>query len=323
MTYIPTEHDAAEAAQRLGLPGTATLLASERDLTFRLRAEARDYTLKICHLDEDAGMIALQLRVLRHLAATAPALPVPRVAAAGRLIYADGLPRETYILSWLPGVLLHDHPGGPAQAFALGRVMAEMAQSLASLPPPAKAPAQLWDISRALEITPKLGGAEPRHRALVEAVLAEFTTITKPGLENLPAQLIHNDFNPHNLFVDSQNPARITGVIDFGDITMAPRVNDLAVALSYRLPHPALRATVPDWLEGYESISPLSPEERALLPHLIRARMAMTVTISSWRARREPENTAYILRYRDGAERCLATGTDVFDDLFKRSPHGR
>ncbi len=320
---LPTGHDAAQAARRLGLPGTATLLASERDLTFRLRTENGDYVLKICHPDEEAEMIALQLRVLRHLAATASSLPVPRVAAAARLIFADGLARECYALSWLPGVLLHDHPGGAAQAFALGQVMARMAQSLASLPLPAKAPEQLWDISRALEISPALEGAEPRHRALVEPVLAEFAAITKPGLARLPAQLIHNDFNPHNLFVDNENPACITGVIDFGDITVAPRVNDLAVALSYRLPHPALRATVPDWLAGYEAISPLSDEERALLPRLIRARMAMTVTISSWRARREPENAAYILRYRDGAEGCLAAGADFFDDLFKRSPHGR
>lgn len=322
MTHILTEHDAAGAARRLGLSGTAELLASERDLTFRLRTDARDYVLKICHPDEDAGMIALQLGMLQHLAATAPSLPVPRVAAAGRLIDADRLPRETYALSWLPGVPLYDHPGGAAQAFALGQTMAELAQSLASLPPPAKAPVQLWDISRALDIAPKLEAAAPRHRASVETVLAEFAAETKPALDRLPAQLIHNDFNPHNLFVDAQNPARVTGVIDFGDITLAPRVNDLAVALSYRLPHPALRATVPDWLAGYESISPLSAEERRLLPHLIRARMAMTIAIASWRARRTPEHAAYILRYRDGAERGLSAGAEFFEDLFKRTNHG-
>jgi hydroxylysine kinase len=318
---ILTEYEAATAAQRLGLPGSATLLASERDLTFKLQTKTGDYVLKICHPDEDAQMIALQLNVLRHLKATAPALPVPHVAAAARLDFADGLARETYILSWLPGVPLYAHPGGPAQAFALGQIMARMAQSLASLPQPAKAPEQLWDISRALEIAPKLESAEPHHRALVEPVLAEFSTITKPGLARLPAQLIHNDFNPHNLFVDQNNPAHVTGVIDFGDITMAPRVNDLAVALSYRLPHDPLRATTPDWLAGYESISPLSDAERDLLPRLIRARMAMTITIASWRARRTPENAAYILRYRDGAERCLAAGEGFFNALFKRTNH--
>ncbi|GAN81829.1 phosphotransferase [Acidocella aminolytica] len=318
---ILNEYEAATAAQRLGLPGSATLLASERDLTFRLRTQACDYVLKICHPDEDAQMIALQLRVLRHLEATVPALPVPRVAGAARLEFADRQARETYILSWLPGMPLHDHPGGTAQAFALGQMMAGMAQALASLKPPAKAPEQLWDIYRALEIIPKLEGAEPHHSALVEPVLEEFATITKPGLDRLPAQLIHNDFNPHNLFVDKSNPAHVTGVIDFGDITVAPRVNDLAVALSYRLPHASLRATIPDWLAGYESISPLSDAEQDLLPRLIRARMAMTITIASWRARRTPENAAYILRYRDGAEHCLAAGEGFFNDLFKRTNH--
>ncbi len=313
--------DAACAARRLNLPGTTTLLASERDLTFRLQAENGDYVLKLCHPDEDAEMIALQLLVLRHLAAAAPALPVPRVAAAARLDFADGLARECYVLSWLPGVLLHGHPGGAAQAFALGRVMALMAQALSTLAQPDKAPEQLWDISRALEIAPKLDGAEPRHRALVAPVLEEFAAITQPGLERLPAQLIHNDFNPHNLFVDAADPAHVTGIIDFGDITVAPRINDLAVALSYRLPHPALRATIPDWLAGYETISPLSDVERALLPRLIRARMAMTITIASWRARLMPENAGYILRYRDGAEYCLSQDPDFFNALFQRRQH--
>ncbi|MGE4482581.1 phosphotransferase [Acidocella sp.] len=314
---------AAHAARALSLQGQVRLLASERDLTFLLDAgNERRCILKICHPDETAEMTTLQLHALSHLKNTAPALPVPRILANQSLTYADGLTRETYALSWLPGTPLHERHGGAAQAFALGQMMAEMARALSTLSAPLKAPQQVWDISNALDIAPKLDGLSSSLRTQVEPVLEEFAAIVKPSLARLPAQLIHNDFNPHNLFVDEEDPAHITGVIDFGDIALAPRVNDLAVALSYRLPHAALRDTIPDWLAGYENISPLTEAERRLLPRLIRTRMAMTVTIASWRVRQTPQNAAYILRYRDGAMRCLAAGNDVFNGLFSRTHHG-
>ncbi|MEE4417602.1 phosphotransferase, partial [Klebsiella pneumoniae] len=74
-------------------------------------------------------------------------------------------------------------------------------------------------------------GAE--RRKLVSDVLAEFAR-TVPGVRSsLKTQIIHNDFNLHNILVDPAEPLEIAGIIDFGDMVFAPRVNDLAVALAY------------------------------------------------------------------------------------------
>lgn len=309
---IATEEAACAAQALYGLRGVAQVLASERDQTLRLAAaDGAVYVLKISHPEVPAEVARFQLGALRHLAAHAPALPVPRVvptgtgAAFARHRYADGSRRLTSLLTWLPGATLHTASPGAAQAVALGEFMARLALGLRSYPAQDKAQAQLWDITHALNIRPLLDQAEPALQSLVRPVLEEFAAATRPGLDALAWQVIHNDCNPHNVLVDAQDGARISGLIDFGDLVCAPRVNDLAIALSYRIPVAAARATIADLLRGYEAVTPLAPPERALLPGLIRARMAMSVTISAWRARMAPENAAYLLRYHHGARACL------------------
>jgi Ser/Thr protein kinase RdoA (MazF antagonist) len=314
MTLTPQM--AKDAAARLGLDGAVELLASERDLTWRLVSGGRAFVLKICHAEEAPWVVEFQLGALRHLAARAPTLPVPRVLAHARLGYEDGEKRETYVLSWLDGALLSHHRGGTPQAAAMGAMMARMCLALEDLPPPPAPPAQLWDVARALQIRPMLAGIEPGPARLAGAVLDEFETRVMPRLGTLPRQVIHNDCNPHNVFVDPADPARITGIIDFGDLTVAPRMCDLAVGLSYQMQTPELRATIPAWLAAYGAVAPLSAGERAVLAGLIRTRMAMTVVISSWRAARAPENVAYLLRYRAGAMACLEAGEGIFEGMF-------
>jgi Ser/Thr protein kinase RdoA (MazF antagonist) len=318
MSRFISPDEAGHAAARLGHGGTASVLASERDQTFRLDTPAgQRLVLKICHPDEDPAMIGFQLDAMRHLQEVAPDLPVPRVHGAAPLRYRDGTMRFTALLSWLDGVPLHAHQGGAGQARALGRLMARIGLALRAMPAPDPAPYQFWDIANLPDIRPRLAELDAEVQAAVEPVLAEFAAHTGPALAALPRQVLHNDFNPYNIFVDAADPARITGVIDFGDIAVTARVNDLAIALSYRLPHAALRGTIGPWLRAYEAVWPLTAAERDLLPYLIRVRLAMTVTFSAWRARRHPENAAYLLRFHHPARAALAAPMPRFEEMIR------
>ena len=66
-----------------------------------------------------------------------------------------------------------------------------------------------------------------------ERLLEGFERHAVPLLRGLRRQVIHNDFNPHNVLADAVDDTRIAGVIDFGDMVHAPLVQDLATACAY------------------------------------------------------------------------------------------
>ena len=78
---------AVQAAQALrtcfGLSGQLDRLPGEADDNFALRTgDGRRYVVKFAHLRADPEVVSVQVRVLRHIEATAGGLPVPRVVSA-------------------------------------------------------------------------------------------------------------------------------------------------------------------------------------------------------------------------------------------------
>jgi Ser/Thr protein kinase RdoA (MazF antagonist) len=158
-----------------------------------------------------------------------------------------------------------------------------------------------WDIQRADRVRPLLVHvADPARRALAEAALDDFTMRTKPRLAALRRQPIHNDFNLYNLLVDPADPTQVAGILDFGDMVYAPLVDDLAVATSYQIDEQgdarAALASMARFAADYHAVSALTEAETTVLLDLVRARLAMVVAISGWRAARQPDNAPYLMR---------------------------
>ena len=121
------------------------------------------------------------------------------------------------------------------------------------------------------------------------AVLERFSAEVLPRLRALPAQAIHNDANEHNVLLGDDG--RVCGLIDFGDLCRAPRACGLAVACAYAmalLPVPE-RQVLP-LVAGYHEVAPLGPGELALLPDLIRTRLAMSIAMAVRQRRDQPDN---------------------------------
>lgn len=135
-------------------------------------------------------------------------------------------------------------------------------------------------------------------------------------MATLPAQVIHNDFNVHNILCSDQV---IEGVIDFGDVIRAPRVQDLAIAASYMMgsgtqPLEQFMAI----LSGYCQTVALTRAELACLPAMMGARLVMSLGISSWRASRNPADTEYITRNQAIAWQGLSRLEALQDTLRDR-----
>jgi Ser/Thr protein kinase RdoA (MazF antagonist) len=285
------------AREHWGLIGPLHPLTSERDQNHRLDTPQGSFTLKLANPAESPGLTEFQTLALQHVADAAPGLPVPRVVPArdGRSILPtpDGALR---LLTWLPGTPLAHLPRSPDLAAAIGTALGQLDAALSGFDHPAADHHLLWDIRNTPDLAPLLPALPDELLSQVETFLARFGTDIAPALARLPRQVIHGDFNPHNLLADPENPSQLTGILDFGDMTLSHRICDLAVAGSYLIePDDPARLLLP-LVAGYTTANPLRPEELDLLFDLITARLVTTLTISAWRAARYPGNAAYILR---------------------------
>jgi hydroxylysine kinase len=249
--------------------------------------------VKFAHPKTDPEVIDLQARTLKHLETTTN-LPVQHVIPSldGRLWIR---PRDRIILvtRYLTGTPMREaRMTGPLRR-QLGVTLAVLARALNDLP--GKPRALLWDIAQLATLRPLAAELPPRSgRDLLTGLIDRFQEGTEPRLKSLRTQLVHNDFNVDNILFDS---GTVSGILDYGDMTVTALANDVAIAACYHLSYeddvlyPAL-----DLIAGYHATTPLTPAELDLLPDLILARLTARVTIPRWRAVRFPGNEEYILR---------------------------
>jgi 4-aminobutyrate aminotransferase-like enzyme len=159
----------------------------------------------------------------------------------------------------------------------------------------------------------------------VEWVLDRFQDLVAPVLPGLRAQVIHGDMSLDNVLLGDD--LRVSGIVDFGDMTHAPLVCDLAVAVADVLHgrEDAIEAA-DSLIRGYVSVTPLEEEEAGLLADLVAARLATEITITAWRQRFYPDNAAYAVSGESGARAFLdameAMGIDAVARRFGEACRG-
>lgn len=116
----------------------------------------------------------------------------------------------------------------------------------------------------------------PPDRAL-DAYLTATLQDASARLRQLQPAWVHNDWHASNLFWDPAGGSAVTSVIDFGLADVSYPVVDLAIALErnalrwLELPDPDIAMTrqAAELLAGYQTVRPLTPPERELLPLLL------------------------------------------------------
>jgi Ser/Thr protein kinase RdoA (MazF antagonist) len=320
-----TATDAAEAIQACyGLAGDLTRLPGEADDNFLLDSGGARYVVKFAHQHADPAVVGVQVRVLRHIAATAPGLPVPRVlmplepAADGEpwTVVPDGplRGRVVHALSYLDGRLLRSVTTDPPLRRAMGAMLAELGRALRGFDDPLVHRPLLWDLAQLPQLRPLAAERPPGPRTdLLTAQLARLTAGTLPRLAAQRRQLLHNDFSPDNTLI-SADGRQVSGIIDFGDVTVTALINDIAIAVANLIADDDPLGPGLDLIAGYHAVTPLTAAELALLPDLILARVVARIVISEWRAERFPENRDYVLRNTPRAweqlDRLLSIGAE-------------
>ncbi|MFO1170000.1 MAG: aminotransferase class III-fold pyridoxal phosphate-dependent enzyme [Hyphomicrobiaceae bacterium] len=302
-----------------GLDGKLSPLVSERDQNARVTAATGEFVLKIANAGEDRGVLALQNALMKHIARVDPGLGVPHLvptaAGADEALHTEG--KSTHVvrlLSFLPGKLYSSVAQTAELGRSLGAFMGRLSRALLGFGhPAAHRPGFLWGLDDALAVKPWLADiVKPENRALTERIFARYEARVLPRLPHLRAGVVHQDANDNNILVDDVGTC-VTGLVDFGDACFGRLVNELATTLAYALlDKDDLYAHARPLIDAYARELPLLPEEAEVLFDLVAARLAVSVCVSSHRAKKFPDND-YLLVSQAPAFRLL-------DRLDKTNP---
>lgn len=205
------------------------------------------------------------LGLLDHL--SAKGCPVPRTihdreGAAFRMEQG----KAVALIEFLPGV----SPTQPtvAQARSVGEVLARLHLASADFPQSRANTMSFAHNLATLEACGEAGLASINHA--LPAMLAPARQAAALDLNALPSAQIHADLFPDNVLMLGSD---VTGLIDFYFACTGAMALDLAVThvawsfdgLNRYLPE--IGAAI---VEGYESVRPLSPQERAVMPDIAK-----------------------------------------------------
>jgi 4-aminobutyrate aminotransferase-like enzyme len=307
-----------------------TPLAGERDQNFRVdTAGGQRFLFKISNPVDDRPVLAMQAAALRHIERADPGLPVMRAlpAAAGEpwaeVPGPDGRTCLARLFTFLPGQVIANTALPTEAIWAHGEITARLGRALRGFFHPASDYQILWDITRLPQLRPLLPHiSDNGRRAQAERVVDRFEARVAPVLPGLRAQVIHGDMSLDNVLYGDD--LRISGIVDFGDMTHAPLVCDLAVAVADVLHgrDDAIEAAAA-MIGGYVSVTPLEDAEAALLADLVAARLATEVTVTAWRQGLYPGNAAYAASGEPGARVFLdaieAVGIEAVARRFREA----
>ena len=287
-------------------------LAGERDQNFRVdTAGGRRFLFKISNPADGGPVLEMQAAALRHIERVDPGLPVMRAlpsVTGGSWVEVPGADGRAYparLFTFLSGRAAASTALTTGAIWAYGQTAARLGRALRGFFHPAADYEIQWDVTRLPELRPLLAHLADGHRRdQAERVLRRFEALVAPKLPGLRAQVIHGDLSLDNVLLGDD--LRVSGIVDFGDMTHAPLVCDLAIAIADVLHgrDDAIDAAE-SLIGGYASVTPLEEEEAGLLADLVAARLATEIAITAWRLRFHPGNAAYAASGEPGARAFL------------------
>ncbi len=208
------------------------------------------------------------------------------------------------LLQFIPGKILSDYPVKEELFFSIGKTIAAIDKELQHFNHPfAKQRDFEWDLKNTLRLQNFVSYLEPKQRERVLQVCSDFTAILTPVFSSLRSGVTHNDCHPFNIITDGK---KVLAIIDFGDVVYSSHLSSLAITLSHTMMYQkedpfSVGSFI---LKGYQSVFPFDHKELQLLPLLMKSRMALLLTLSSYYASLYFDNT-YVKAYIQPADNFL------------------
>ncbi|MGB9835240.1 MAG: aminotransferase class III-fold pyridoxal phosphate-dependent enzyme [Candidatus Saccharicenans sp.] len=277
-------------------------LPGDRSQNFLVEAESgAKFTIKISSNFDRPEELDFENQVMLLLGKKLPEYNFPRPLPdlEGRLISSYRKGKNTFyqvrLFAYLEGIYLADLKQIPLNLWReAGDLLGRIDVILKGYYHPGQKRLLPWDIKNVLWSKDRLNHvSDPALKRQLDYCLLQYETKVMPVAHRLRHQVIYGDANEHNFLLSTAEPeqARITGLLDFGDMTESFMVNEAAVALTYALMLQPAEEVAAEIISAYHKKNPLRPEELDLLFYLILGRITISLTMSAWRRRVEPENS--------------------------------
>jgi len=298
----PMLHWSAVLADAWGIDAQLQPLAGEFDLNLgATAADGRHFVLKVMRPGCDAAFVELLCAAHAHLHAhprdgllTAAIVPTREGAAWCVRPDPGGHDRILWLLTRLDGVeYARFRPHSLGLIEELGAVVARLDGALADFQHPAIARAFKWDLREAGWIGDQLHVIDDgARRHLVRNILDRYLVL-RPALLAEPVTVLHNDLNDWNILVarDARGYPFVGGIVDFGDLTLGPRIAEIAIAGAYVvLDHPTPERALAALVRGYHRHTSLTGAQLDLVWPLVLTRLAVSVTNSAQMRLERPDD---------------------------------
>ena len=157
--------------------------------------------------------------------------------------------------------------------------------------------ARLWDLRHFMDVQHFMMDLVMRglfkddaHLKMCNTVFNAYKHLVLPVENKLRVGIIHGDMNEQNIVVNESgadpvrdpNGAKFS-IIDFGDVIVSWRVNEVAIALAYcALDKEDHIQDMSVMLAGIQSVFPLTPLEMRILPCLVAARLVTSLVMGMY-----------------------------------------
>ncbi|XP_050165066.1 hydroxylysine kinase [Myiozetetes cayanensis] len=320
-----SEKEAAELVDRVFGLKVSWLrpLPSYDDQNFHVRVSgnsngaggAAEFVLKITNSEDsqEPELIQAQTQAMMFLSAEGFPSATPHLTKDGSIMSlesggAGNKKHMVRLLTYLPGTPVAKIATNAQILYEIGKLAARLDKALAEKfhHPSVKSLHRgqfIWNLANVPLLEQYIDAlGQNKYRAVVEQVIEQFKGKVIPKLSSFRACINHGDLNDHNILVDSscaslENPQyRVSGILDFSDMSYGCYVFEVAIAIMYMMiESPDPLGVGGHVLAGFESVVPLTAEERGALFLLVSGRFAQSLVIAAHTALLYPENREYLM----------------------------
>ncbi|NWS97822.1 HYKK kinase, partial [Mionectes macconnelli] len=276
---------------------------------------ADEYVLKITNSEDsrEPDLIQVQTQAMMFLNAEGFPSATPYLTKDGSIMSLESgdtgnKKHMVRLLTYLPGTPVAKIATNAQILYDIGKLAASLDKALAEKfrHPSVKSLHRgqfIWNLANVPLLEQYIDAlGQNKYHAVVERVIEQFKGKVIPKLSSFRACINHGDLNDHNILVDSsstslENPQyRVSGILDFSDMSYGYYVFEVAIAIMYMMiESPDPLGVGGHVLAGFESVVPLTAEERGALFLLVSGRFAQSLVIAAHTALLYPENKEYLM----------------------------